>query len=62
LKAVENITIPCNIDNMDNKVNLVYNAHPDRLFLVRKDRRLAVAAGRDPWGFVPALEEANKWL
>ena len=62
MMAEEKVTIPCVIDNMDNKVNLAYNAHPDRLFLVRKDGRLAVAAGRGPKGFKPALEKANKWL
>ena len=60
--AEENVTIPCIIDNMDNKVNLAYNAHPDRLFLIRKDGTLAVAAGRGPKGFKPALEKANEWL
>jgi hypothetical protein len=62
MMAEENVTIPCLIDNMDNKVNVAYNAHPDRLFLVRKDGTLAVAAGRGPKGFKPALEKANKWL
>jgi len=47
---------------MDSKVNLAYNADPDRLFLVRKDGRLAVAAGRGPKGLKPALEKANEWL
>ncbi len=56
------LTIPCLIDGMDNKVNEAYSAWPDRIFLVRKDGRLAVAAERGPWGFKPALDEANEWL
>lgn len=58
----EKVTIPCLIDNMDNKVSQAYRAHPDRLYLVRKDGKLAVAAARGPWGFKPALEETEKWL
>ena len=56
------LTIPCLIDGMDNKVNENYKAWPDRIFLVRKDGRLAVAASRGPWGFKPGLEAAEKWL
>lgn len=56
------LTIPCLIDGMDNAVNLAYKAHPDRIFLVRTDGRLAVAADRGPWGFKPGLEATEKWL
>ena len=56
------LTIPCLIDNMDNEVDKHYNGHPDRVFLVRKDGLLAVAGKRGPWGFKPAMEEAEKWL
>ena len=56
------LTIPCLIDNMDNKAADAYQGWPDRVFLVRKDRRLAVAAARGPWGFKPGMEAAEKWL
>lgn len=56
------LTIPCLIDGMDNRVNDAYQAWPDRLYLVRTDGRLAVAANRGPWGLKPALDEAAKWL
>ena len=56
------LTIPCLIDGMDNKVNQAYSAWPDRIFLVRTDGKLAVAAGRGPWGFKPGLEASEKWL
>jgi hypothetical protein len=62
LLADKNITIPMVIDGMDNVVNDAYAAWPDRAFIVRTDGKLAVAAARGPWGFVPALEEANTWL
>ncbi len=58
----ESLTIPTLIDNMQNEVNDLYGAHPDRIFLVRGDGRLAVAGARGPWGFEPALQEAGEWL
>lgn len=54
--------IPLLIDGMDNAANKDYSAQPDRVFLVRSDGRLAVAADRGPWGFAPALEEVEEWL
>ena len=58
----ESLTIPTLIDGMDNAANEAYRAHPDRVFLVRSDGRLAVAAKRGPFGFVPALDETCEWL
>lgn len=58
----ENLTIPCIIDGMDNAVNEAYSAWPDRVFLVRTDGRLAVAADRGPWGFKPGVDAAKAWL
>ncbi len=56
------LTIPFIIDKMDNKTNEAYSAWPDRVFVVRSDGRLAVAGNRGPWGFAPAIEEAEEWL
>ncbi len=56
------LTIPCLVDSMDDKTNKDYSAYPDRIFLVRKDGKLAVAAARGPWGFSPALKETQAWL
>ncbi len=58
----EKLTIPCLIDGMDNVANEAYKAHPDRIFLVRKDGTLGVAGKRGPFGFVPALKQAQAWL
>jgi len=58
----ENITIPCIIDDMDNNVGVAYKALPDRLYVVREDGRLAIAAERGPRGLRPALEETWAWL
>lgn len=58
----ETLTIPCLIDGMDNKVNQSYSAWPDRIFLVRTDGKLAVAADRGPRGFKPGLDASVNWL
>lgn len=56
------LTIPCLIDNMDNRTARDYQSWPDRLFVVKKDGTIAVAADRGPRGFAPALRAARKWL
>lgn len=56
------LTIPCIIDGMENLVNQAYSAHPDRIFVVRSDGRLAVAGERGPRGFEPAMKDAQRWL
>lgn len=56
------LTMPMLIDDMDNSTDAAYLAKPDRVFLVRSDGRLAVAADRGPRGFEPALEDCQKWL
>ncbi|MCH8054348.1 MAG: hypothetical protein IH895_09820, partial [Planctomycetes bacterium] len=58
----ESLTLPCLIDGMDNVANEAYKAHPDRIFLIRKDGTLGVAGKRGPFGFVPALNQAQAWL
>lgn len=56
------LTVPMLVDGMDNKTNLAYSAEPDRVFLVRTDGRLAVAADRGPRGFKPGLIAVEAWL
>ena len=58
----KSLTMPFLIDDMENSVNKAYSAFPDRIFIVRADGRLAVAAERGPRGFAPALRSAGKWL
>ena len=58
----KSLTIPMIIDEMDNEVNLAYSGWPDRVFVVRTDGKLAVAGKEGPFGFVPALKEAEAWL
>ena len=56
------LTMPFLIDAMDNATNTAYQAHPDRVFLVRTDGKLAIAASRGPAGFKPALKSTEQWL
>ncbi len=56
------LTIPCVVDDMRDAVNQAYRAWPDRIFVVRTDGRLAVAAAREPFGFAPALGATQVWL
>ncbi len=58
----KSLTMPMLIDDMKNTTDKAYSAKPDRVFLVRSDGRLAVAASRGPFGFKPALEECKQWL
>jgi len=53
--------IPTLVDLMNDAVNKAYGAHPDRLYLVGKDGKIAFAGGRGPRGFQPdELERAIK--
>ena len=58
----EKLTIPSIIDKMDNKVAEVYDAHPNRVFLIQKDGKLGVAAGTGPRGWRPGLKGVKQWL
>ena len=62
LLSDKKLTIPTVIDGMDNKVNQAYKAHPDRIYVVRSDGKIALAAARGPRGFAPAIEQTAEWL
>ncbi|MCP4096273.1 MAG: hypothetical protein GY748_08525 [Planctomycetaceae bacterium] len=47
------IKIPTLLDKIDDKTGTDYAAHPDRLYLIGKDGRVAYAGGRGPSGFKP---------
>ena len=52
------IAMPCLIDSMDNATMEIYNALPDRFYLVGKDGRIAFKGRHGPFGFKPAELEA----
>lgn len=51
--------IPALVDGIDNRVGFDYAGHPDRLYLVGRDGRIAYHGFEGPMGFDPdELEEA----
>jgi len=54
-----NLAIPALLDGVDDAVGRAYASHPDRLYLIGKDGRIAYAGDRGPFGFKPQeLREA----
>lgn len=51
--AMEIQHLPTLIDELDDRVGQAYQGHPDRLYLVGKDGKIAYAGGRGPFGFRP---------
>jgi len=54
------IKIPCLVDDMENSTDGKYHGWPDRLFVVDKEGKIALAGGQGPWGFKP--NEVRTWL
>ena len=53
--------MPALVDDMQNTAGAAYDAHPDRLYLVGKDGRIAFQGGPGPMGFKPdELEQAMR--
>ena len=53
------LAMPMVVDRVDNAVASAYGGWPDRLYLVRRDGRIAFQGGEGPFGFKPAeLERA----
>ncbi len=51
--------MPAVVDEIDDRVGQAYTAHPDRLYLVGRDGKIAYRGGLGPFGFSPdELEEA----
>ena len=56
------ISIPCLVDDMDNTAAVAYKGHPDRLYVVGKDGKIAYHGGPGPMGFKPAhMEKALRF-
>ena len=52
------LRMPMVVDHVDNAVGSAYGGWPDRLYLVRRDGRIAYQGGDGPFGFKPAELEA----
>jgi len=48
------------VDTMDNQVDGLYAAWPERIFVVDRQGKIAYAGRQGPWGFKP--EEAERAL
>lgn len=56
-------TMPMVIDTLDDGAARMYGGHPDRLYVVGKDGRVAYRSGPGPRGFRPdEMEQALKRL
>ena len=51
--------MPLLVDAIDNRVEKVYGAFPDRLYLVDLSGRVAFKGGRGPFGFEPRKLEQS---
>jgi hypothetical protein len=47
------LTMPCAVDGLDNAVDDLYAAWPERVFIIGVDGRIAYAGDQGPWGFKP---------
>jgi len=54
------LSIPCVVDTMDNAVDNLYAAWPERIFVIDRDGKIAYAGKQGPWGFQP--KEAERAL
>jgi Iodothyronine deiodinase len=52
-----NLSIPCVVDTIDNTVDNLYAAWPERIFVIGSDGKIAYAGKQGPWGFKPAEAE-----
>ena len=59
-KALE-LSVPFLVDDMQDSVGKAYHAHPDRLFILDADGKVAYRGARGPRGFkVEQMEQALK--
>lgn len=51
------LEFPALLDQIDDKTSKDYASHPDRLYLIGKDGKIAWAGDKGPHGFDPQLLE-----
>jgi hypothetical protein len=54
------LSMPVVVDSMDNTVDNLYAAWPERMFVIDSEGRIAYAGAQGPWGFKP--NEAERVL
>lgn len=55
-----NLSIPCVVDTIDNTVDNLYAAWPERIFVIDRAGKIAYTGKQGPWGFKP--KEAERAL
>lgn len=56
------LDIPCLVDDMNDTAERLYDAWPDRLFVIDETGTIVVRGDPGPWGFAPSVEAAKSWL
>ena len=56
------LTLPCLVDDMDNKTAKTYHAWPDRVYLIDETGHIGIASPRGPAGIKRALKRVGRWL
>ena len=54
------LSMPCVVDELDNKVDNLYVGWPERMFVVDAAGGIAYAGKQGPWGFKP--NQVEQWL
>jgi hypothetical protein len=52
-----NLSMPCVVDTIDNTMDNLYAAWPERMFVIDRDGKVAYAGKQGPWGFKPKQAE-----
>jgi Iodothyronine deiodinase len=52
------LSIPCAVDTIENTVDDLYAAWPERIFVINREGKIAYAAKQGPWGFKPKEAES----
>ena len=56
-QAMLKMTVPLEVDHMDDRVGHLYSGMPDRLYVIGRDGRVVYKSGRGPFGFLPGEAE-----
>lgn len=56
------LDVPCLVDDMNDTAEKLYDAWPDRLFVIDETGRIVVRGDPGPWGFDPSVAAATAWL
>lgn len=52
------MTLPMVVDDLQDTVNMAYNAWPERMYVITAEGKIAYKGGIGPWGFKTAETRA----